>query len=142
MEPNGWAVVGLDANFVAAAAVDVQSGALLGANADVRFTPGAFRWRYGDGATRTSAGGGGTWKQLGLAEFSPTETSHSYAATGTFTVHVSVSYSAEYRFANQDWQPIAGKLDVAARGFSIVVGDAKTVLVGRDCAANPFGPGC
>lgn len=142
MEPNGWAVVGLDANFVAAASVDVQSGTLLGQPAQVRFTPSRFSWDYGDGATRTSADGGASWAQRGLPEFSATPTSHVYVRTGSFTVRIGVTYTAEYRFANQNWQQIPGILNMQAPQFAIVVGDAKTVLVGRDCVANPRGPGC
>lgn len=142
MEPNGWAVVHLDANFVGNAAMDVQSGALLGAQAQVRFTPGRFTWDYGDGSTRTSADGGATWAQLHIPEFSPTSTSHVFQNTGTFSVSATVTYTAEYRFAGQPWQSISGSLQTPAQAFTVVVGDAKTVLVDRDCAANPAGPGC
>ncbi|HEY5224707.1 MAG TPA: hypothetical protein VIJ18_16875 [Microbacteriaceae bacterium] len=142
MEPNGWAVVGLDANFVAGAAVDVQSGTLLRLPAQVRFTPAGFSWDYGDGAKRTSADGGASWAKRGIPEFSPTPTSHAYLRTGSFTVQIGVSYTAEYRFANQNWQQIPGILNMQAPQFAVVVGDAKTVLVGRDCVANPRGPGC
>lgn len=142
MEPNGWAVVHLDANFVGNAAMDVQSGALLGAQAQVRFTPGRFTWDYGDGSTGTSADGGATWAQLHVPEFSPTSTSHVFQNTGTFSVSATVTYTAEYRFAGQPWQSISGSLQTPAQAFTVVVGDAKTVLVDRDCAANPAGPGC
>jgi hypothetical protein len=142
MEPNGWAVVNLDANFVGNVSVDVQSGALLGTQAQVRFTPGRFTWNYGDGSTRTSADGGATWAQLHVPEFSPTSTSHVFHSTGTFSVSATVTYTAEYRFADQPWQSISGSLQTPAHAFTVVVGDAKTVLVDQDCAANPAGPGC
>jgi hypothetical protein len=142
MEPNGWAVAHLDANFVGNASVDVQSGALLGSQAQVRFTPGRFTWDYGDGAQRTSANGGATWAQLRVPEFSPTSTSHVFQNTGTFSVSATVTYAAEYRFAGQPWQSISGSLQTPAQAFTVVVGDAKTVLVDQDCAANPAGPGC
>jgi hypothetical protein len=142
MEPNGWAVAHLDANFVGNAAVDVQSGALLGGQAQVRFTPGRFNWNYGDGTKRTSADGGATWAQLKVPEFSPTSTSHVFQHTGTFSVSATVTYTAEYRFAGQPWQAISGSLQTPAQAFTVVVGDAKTVLVDQDCAVNPAGPGC
>ena len=50
MEPGGWAIEGLPANFVAAASVQVVSGTLLGQPADVRFTPVGYRWTHSDGA--------------------------------------------------------------------------------------------
>ncbi|TAM68593.1 MAG: hypothetical protein EPN48_11375 [Microbacteriaceae bacterium] len=142
MEPNGWAVVGLDANFIAGAGVDVQGGTLLGQPAQVRFTPVGFSWDYGDGGKRASADGGASWAKRGIPEFSPTPTSHAYLRTGSFTVRIAVTYAAEYRFANQNWQQIEGSLNVKAPPFTVFVGDAKTVLVGRDCVANPRGPGC
>jgi hypothetical protein len=142
MEPNGWAVVHLAANFTATARPDVQSGVLLGLPAEVRFTPQAFSWDYGDGSTRRSADGGTTWLRLGVPEFTPTATSHVYETRGTFTVRIGVVYGAEYRFGGQAWQHITGSLNVAAPSFDVVVGDAKTVLVGGDCTTDPTGPGC
>jgi hypothetical protein len=142
MEPAGWAIVKLDANFLASAGTDIQNGTLLGQPAQVRFTPSAFHWDYGDGTTRTSDDGGSTWAQLGIPEFSPTSTSHAYLSSGSFTVHVSTTYTAEYRFANLPWQAIPGSLNESAPEFVVVVGTAKTVLVDQDCLANPNGPGC
>ncbi|MCC6855990.1 MAG: hypothetical protein IT189_08010, partial [Microbacteriaceae bacterium] len=39
MQPNGWAVVGLDTNFLSRGGADVVAGTLLGGPAEVRFTP-------------------------------------------------------------------------------------------------------
>lgn len=142
MEPSGWAVVGLPANFIVDATAHVRSGLLLGFPADVRFTPAGYRWAYGDGSARNTRTGGSTWAALGVPEFSETETSHSFTVSGEYTVSVTVIYTAEYRFAGRAWQGIEGTLAVPAARFSVVADDAKTVLVDRDCAANPSGPGC
>jgi len=142
MEPNGWMVTGLDTNFYSAASVHVVDGMLLGTPAAVRFTPRSWLFDYGDGASARTSTGGASWAALGLAEFDPTATSHVYAASGTFTIDIAVEYGAEYSLDGQTWTAIAGTLTVPAARFTATAGGAKTVLVARDCLANPRGPGC
>lgn len=142
MEPNGWAVVGVPANFVAEASSEVVSGTLLGRTAEVRFTPVGYRWSYSDGAVVESASPGASWTDLGVAEFTPTDTSHVYAERGEYTVTLEVVLSAEYRFGGSGWQPIAGVLAVAGDPVPVLVGEVDTVLTNGDCRANPSGPGC
>ena len=142
MEPGGWAVVGLPANFVAAASVEVVSGTLLGQPADVRFTPVGYRWSHGDGGALETGSPGATWAQLGQREFSPTATSHVYAVSGEVQVQLSVVLRAEYRFAGSPWRPIAGTLAVAGAPQRVLVGEFDTVLTQGDCIADPSGPGC
>jgi hypothetical protein len=142
MQPDGWTVAGLDTNFYALAAPQVVPGTLLGRPAEVRFTPVAYHWDYGDGATAVRSTPGGTWDQLHVAEFDPTPTSHVYSALGDYTIHLRIDYRAEYRFDGPAFVPIAGAITLPANDLRITVGDAKTVLVNRDCAADPGGPGC
>lgn len=142
MQPDGWAVVGLPSNLFAAASAQVVAGELLGAPAEVRFTPIAFRWRYGDGDAATLRTPGGSWAALGLREFDRTETSHVYRETGRYTVRLDVAYSAEYRIEEGPFIRIPGTLMVSASDLQVIAGSAKTVLVDRDCARNPTGPGC
>lgn len=142
MEPGGWAVVGLPANFVAAASVEVVSGTLLGQPADVRFTPVGYRWSHSDGAVVESGTPGATWAALGKSEFSPTATSHVYAGPGEYTVALAVVLRAEYRFAGSPWRSIAGTLSVTGTPQRVLVGEFDTVLTNGDCIANPLSPGC
>lgn len=142
MEPGGWAVAGLPANFVADASGEVVVGTLLGRPAEVRFTPVGFRWVHSDGAIVTSATPGASWTALGLREFSPTGTSHVYAEPGEYTVTLEVALAAEYRFGGSGWQAIAGTLAVAGDPQPVLVGEIDTVLTNGDCAADPDGPGC
>lgn len=142
MEPGGWAVVGLPANFVAAASAQVVAGTLLGRPADVRFTPVGYRWAHSDGSSVTSDGPGATWEELGQDEFTATSTSHVYAAPGEYTVTLEVALAAEYRFGGSAWQPVAGTLAVATEPRRIVVGEVDTVLTRGDCTAAPDDPGC
>lgn len=142
MEPNGWAIEGLPANFVANTRPEVVSGTLLGQPADVRFTPIGYRWVHSDGGTVDSSSPGATWSALGVAEFTPTGTSHVYAASGEYTVTLHVALAAEYRFARSGWLPIAGTLTVDAAPQRVLVGEVDTVLTVGDCTAYPSSPGC
>ncbi|PJJ71645.1 hypothetical protein CLV46_1196 [Diaminobutyricimonas aerilata] len=142
MEPNGWMVAGLETNFYSQVDQQVQTGTLLGLPASVRFTPVAWRWDYGDGTTKTTASRGSTWQVAGLREFDATPTSHTFEEPGTYTIRLTVDIAAEYQFAGAGWRAITGTLPVAANEITAVAGTADTVLVGRDCAENPRGPGC
>lgn len=143
-EPNGWAVRGLDANVLATGGSSTRTGELFGITAEVRFTPVAYTFDYGDGsAPLNTATPGATWEALGLAEFDPTATSHVYDSAGTYTVTLLVDYAAEYRVGGGAFIPIPGTLAIASAPIDIVVADsATTALVGRSCRADPSGPGC
>ena len=142
MQPDGWMVVGLSTNFVAVIDRHVVSGTLLGLPADVRFTPVAYRWRYGDGTAARLGSRGASWKMLGLREFDPTPTSHIYRASGTYVIELDVEYTAEYRFAGGSWTSLNGVIVLPANDLVATAGGAVTVLVDRDCARAPAGPGC
>jgi hypothetical protein len=144
-EPNGWSVRGLHANVLASGGSSTRAGELFGIQAEVRFTPVAYSFDYGDGsAPLSTATSGATWAALGLAEFDPTPTSHAYESGGTFTVTLLVDYAAEYRVGGAGaFTPIPGPLAIPSAPITIVVADsAATALVDRDCTANPRGPGC
>ncbi len=142
MEPDGWMIVGLDTNFYSIAGVQIHDGTLLGQPASVRFTPVQWRWAYGDGGSARYGTPGSTWAGHGILEFDPTPTSYVYRTPGTYLITLTIDFRAEYRFAGQSWTPITGILAVPANELVATVGDAKTVLVERDCAQNPGGPGC
>lgn len=142
MQPDGWAVVGLSANFVADAGTHTRTGTLLGRQVEVRFTPARYAWAFSDGVTISSSTQGSTWEALGAREFTETATSRRFEASGRLTVRLVVSYTAEYRFAGSIWRTIAGTLDVPGAAREIVVGELDTVLTDGDCRTNPRGPGC
>jgi len=142
MEPNGWAVVRVPANFIAQSSPELHAGALLGYEAEVRFTPVRYDWNYGDGIRRSTSTGGQTWQTLGVPEFSETPTSHAYTVAGRFAAQVEASFTAEYRFAGQQWNDVSGIVTAASDTFEVLVGQAKTVLVSEDCAIDRSGPGC
>ena len=142
MEPDGWVVVGLPANFMATAVEHTRSGMLLGFPADVRFTPAGFHWDYGDGTSVTTETGGASWAELGLPEFSETPTSHVFTEVGNPTITLDVLYTAEYRFAGSDWREVEGVLAVPGAPITAHASLAGTVLVAEGCSSNPGGPGC
>ena len=142
MEPNGWMVVGLDTNFFATVESGVQTGLLLNLPASVRFTAEQYRWSYGDGTSATRLTRGASWAASGVQEFDRTSTSHLYRTAGTFSIDLAIDFSAEYQYAGGEWIPISGTIPVATNRLVAAAGNANTVLVGRDCAQRPSGPGC
>jgi hypothetical protein len=142
MEPNGWAIVELAANFWTGASTHISEGLLLGQPAQVIFTPIGYHWNYGDGNTTTSTNGGASWEALGLAEFSNTDSSHVYTEKGSYSVVLTVEYRADYSFGDQGWRPVEGIVTVPATPFTVVAARESTVLVAEDCLTNPHGPGC
>lgn len=141
-EPSGWAIVGLPTNVFAVTGRQVVPGELLGASADVRFTPLAYRWDYGDGDAATLRTPGASWSASGLREFDRTATSHEYRSAGVFTIRLSVVFTADYRIGQGPFVGIPGTLVVPSDDLRVSAGSAKTVLVHRDCGRQPTGPGC
>ncbi|MBH0023862.1 PKD domain-containing protein [Salinibacterium sp. SWN248] len=142
MQPNQWMIVGLDTNFYATTSAHVVDGTLFGGTAQVRFTPIAYNWDYGDGSTATTSNPGKTWDKYRITEFDPTPTSHVYEEPGNYTITLAVTYAAEYRVAGSSWQNVVGTLTIIAPPLTATAGHATTVLVDQDCIANPTGIGC
>lgn len=142
MEPEGWLVVGLPANFYVTGGDYEVAGTLLGQPATVRFAPVAYRWTYGDGTSATRPGPGSPWAAQSLGEFEPTWTSHVYTARGTYFIDLTITLTASYQFAGGTWRRIPGTVPVQANRLQAFAGKASTVLVERDCLDGPEGPGC
>lgn len=132
-EPDGWALKGRAANFIAPVDAHVVAGTLLGRPADVRFTPVTWHWNFGDGSTATSSSGGDTWGHLGLPRFSTTPTSHVYRERSRYTVSLGIEYRADYRYDGGDWNPIEGTLTVPVGSEPVRVFVGSTVLTARGC---------
>jgi hypothetical protein len=142
MEPNGWVVPGLDANFYSVVGQQLVNGTLLGQPATVRFTPVRWHWNYGDGSAVVRPTKGGTWASQGLHDFDPTPTSHVYRAEGEYVIRLTIDFRAEYSFGSSGFTPLDGTINLPANDLRVTVTGAKTVLVDHDCVANPAGPGC
>jgi hypothetical protein len=141
-EPAGIGIVGMPTNLVAAASGQDIPGTLFGYDVVVRFTPTGYRFAYGDGDARTAPSGGASWASLGQAQFTPTGTSHAYAARGDYIATVTVQYAAEVSFAGGGWRDVDGVVEATSGGYGVRIVEARTALVDRTCAENPSGPGC
>jgi hypothetical protein len=140
-EPQGFGVVGMPANLVAAASEQQIPGTLLGWDVVVRFVPVRYDFDFGDGSTVRATSGGATWEQLGQAQFTPTATSHAYRARGTYSAAVTVQYAASVDFGT-GWRAVPGYVSATTSGYGVRVVEVRTALVDRTCAENPGGPGC
>ena len=127
-EPDGWAVVGVPANFWTYVRPVTVDGSLLGEQAAVRFTPQLYRWDYGDGGSRTTRSGGASWSGLGQQELSATATSHLYLTKAAEDASVTVFWFAEYRFAGSDWTPVTGAVSNSSPPTRMLVVKERTVL--------------
>lgn len=140
-EPGSVGIAGMPLNFVIQVRTHEQTGTLFGLPVTVRFTPASVTFRYGDGTSRDANSGGSTWAELGLAQFSPTPTSHAYSARGTYTVSAVVHYTAAANFGN-GWLTVPGLVDIPTPASSIQILEARTALVDQTCVENPAGIGC
>lgn len=141
-QPRGWSVISVPTNFYSPTQQHTVSGTLLGEAVEVRFTPVAFTWNFGDGTLFTSQTGGATWQQLSQKEFTPTVTSHVYASEGNFQIILTTNFSVEYRWADEPWQSIPGQVSSSSAPLSLTVTSANTVLVTGPCGNNRSARGC
>lgn len=129
-EPGEWSMPRLPTNFVTRASVHTVKGELLGWPVEVRFTPVAYHWTFGDGQRSSFSQPGRSWSSLGLRQFQPTPTSHVYARPGRYSVSVRVEYRAEFRFVGESFQRLSGTVSSSGRGFTLEVLTVSPLLLG------------
>ncbi|MCH1881451.1 hypothetical protein [Agrococcus sp. ARC_14] len=140
VEPDGWGVVGTPTNFYATAESHTMDGELFDTAIQVRWTPSAYRFDYGDGTVEETEASGSAWR--GTEEsWMETATSHTYASTEDVTASVTVVFTAEVN-AGSGWFAVPGSLPVQAPEVSVKVFEVDTVLTNGDCMANPSAAGC
>lgn len=140
-EPNNLGVAGLPTNLVTAATTHTQNGTLFGYPIAVRFTPDIYTFHHGDDTSTASNTPGTTWDTLHQAQFTPTDTSHTYTERGTYTARVDITYTAEIDLGI-GWFPITGHLNTTGTPQTIRIYEAHTALVARTCTEQPTAPGC
>ncbi|GAA5030547.1 hypothetical protein ACFQRL_08635 [Microbacterium fluvii] len=140
-EPEGFGVVGMPTNLVAAASEQHLTGEILDWPVTVRFTPVAFVFAHGDGTSARSASGGSSWQALGQGQLTPTATSHVYRERGTYTASVTVEFAPYVDFGG-GWVRVPGVVTATTGGYGIRVVELHTALVDKTCLENPTGPGC
>ncbi|WP_431606670.1 hypothetical protein [Microbacterium esteraromaticum] len=140
-EPDNLGVAGLPTNFTTDTAEHTRDGELFGFPIRVRFTPITHTFHYGDGQSQASDTPGASWDALDQAQFTPTDTSHTYAERGTYHARVDTAYSAEVDLG-VGWFPLTGQLDIPGTPQTIRIYEAHTALVAHTCTENPTAPGC
>ncbi|MBY6060541.1 hypothetical protein [Microbacterium esteraromaticum] len=140
-EPDNLGVAGLPTNFTTDTAEHTRDGELFGFPIRVRFTPITHTFHYGDGQSQASDTPGASWDALDQAQFTPTDTSHTYAERGTYHARVDTAYSAEIDLG-VGWFPLTGQLDIPGAPQTIRIYEAHTALVAHTCTENPTAPGC
>lgn len=129
VQPGEWTMPRLPTNFVAQASEHTQRGSLLGWPVEVRFRPVRFAWSFGDGQHSTWSFRGSTWSALGQRQFTPTSTSHVYAAPGSYTVGLRVFYTVDFRFVGQSWTSLRGEVNADAPSARVRVLTVSPLLV-------------
>ena len=138
IEPGSWSLPRVPTNMYATASEHTVPGQLLGWPVEVRFTPTAFHWDFGDGSGTTRGNAGSSW---GDQRFSPTSTSHVYASPGVYRVSLTVEYRASFRFAGGSFSPLSGTLSAAAGSQSLEVFRVTPVLVDEGCDVSTLRSG-
>lgn len=141
-EPDGIGAKNMPLNTIATSSVQTIGGELFGFPVSVTFTPAGFRHDWGDGTVTESSHGGASWEALRLAEFTPTDTSHAYAAKGTYTLTVTALYTAVVDFGEWGTRAVDGLISAPAAARDIRIVEVHTALVAQDCIEDPDGVGC
>ncbi len=141
-EPDGVAAKNMPLNTIASAQAQTVGGELFGFPVSVTFTPAGFRQDWGDGTVTESSHGGSAWQSLQQAEFTPTDTSHAYAAKGTYPLTVTALYTAVVDFGPWGTRAVDGVISAPGATREIRVVEVHTALVQHDCTEDPTGPGC
>ncbi|WP_430592794.1 hypothetical protein [Humidisolicoccus flavus] len=138
-EPAHFAVLNTPTNAYTTASQHTVEGIIFDTPLTVRWTPELYAFDYGDGTTIESSTPGTAW----TTPWKNTETSHAYEGTGTFTLALTVMWSAEVQFDGTDvWVAIPGTVQSTTPGPTLQVYRASTVLTNGDCTNQPTQPGC
>jgi len=132
-EPAGWSLPRLPMNVYSTASQTTEAGELLGWPIEVRFTPVAYSWSFGDGAASVSSVPGSSW---GSRQFSPTATSHVYELSGDYRVGLTVTYEASYRFDGGAFLSLPGQITRSGGERIVEVLSVTPVLVDRGCQSE------
>ncbi len=120
--PNGRTLVNFDTNFYTETEPTTRSVTLLGQRVELSITPAAFAWRFGDGASTTTASPGSAYPDL--------EVTHNYLRKGRVLPSVDTTYTATYRVGNGGWQPVPGSVTIPGASVPLRVVTARPQLVG------------
>lgn len=120
--PGGRTLVNFDTNFYTENGEFTRVVRLLGRRVELRIWPSSYGWRFGDGATRQTAGAGSPYPDL--------EITHRYLSTGRVGPRVDTTYAAEFRVGGGPWRDVAGTVTIPGESQGLRVVTARPVLVG------------
>lgn len=122
--PGGKTLVNFETNFYTLNSQAIpKSVSVAGQAVEIRATPTAYRFNFGDGSGTTSAMPGRPHPHLDIT--------HVYENVGAVAVSLDTTYSGEYRIGDGDWVPIADTLTVAGAPQDLEVVEAIPQLVLR-----------
>ena len=120
--PNGRTLVNFDTNFYTETQPFDRTIRLLGQRVDLRISPSAFEWDFGDGAAVATASAGSPYPDL--------EITHSYTDKGTVGPAVDTTYTADFRVNGGPWRPVPGTVTIPGASVALEVVEATPTLVG------------
>jgi hypothetical protein len=124
VQPANKTLVNFATNFYAEPEAFERQVTLLGQDVDVRAEPTSFAWTFGDGATDQTDSPGGAYPDL--------EITHRYTdADVTVSPSVDVTYAADFRVGDGDWQEIPETVTISGTPVSLRVVEATPVLSGE-----------
>jgi hypothetical protein len=120
--PNGRTLVNFDTNFFTRQGPFTRSVRLLGRLVDLRISPAAYTWRFGDGAVRSTTSPGSPYPHL--------EVTHRYLRKARVAPSVDVTYEATFSVDGGAWQSVPGTVTIPGTPERLRVVTARPVLVG------------
>lgn len=124
VQPAGRTLVNFDTNFYAEPEAFERRLTLLGQGVEVRAEPVEFAWTFGDGTTDATNSPGAPYPDL--------EVTHAYTdADVTVEPSVDVTYSAQFRVGDGEWQEILETVTIGGSPVSLRVVEATPVLSGE-----------
>ena len=124
VQPAGRTLVNFDTNFYAEPEAFERQLTLLGQGVEVRAEPVEFAWSFGDGTTDATESPGAPYPDL--------EVTHAYSdADVTVEPSVDVTYSAQFRVGDGEWQEIPETVTIGGSPVSLRVVEATPVLSGE-----------
>jgi hypothetical protein len=122
--PGGRTLVNFETNFYTLNAQAIPKLVTVAGQAvEIRATPTAYRFNFGDGMSTTSRTPGRPHPDLDIT--------HVYQEVGAVAVSLDTTYSGEYRIGAGDWVPIADTLTVSGAPQALEVVEAIPQLVLR-----------
>lgn len=122
--PDGKTLVNFETNFYTEERTFDRTVRLLGNRVELRIWVDTYRWDFGDGTTRETAGPGAAYPALLIT--------HNYTRKGTYRPSLEVVYAADFRVNGGPWRPVAGTVTRADSPTSLRAIEATPTLVGYD----------